>query len=295
MPVLKAKVGTEWVPVGGVPDVLWTGPEPPPTAGYELWADTDEPALTALPVNMVAPRFTFVNATTCQLALGVIPLRVGAVWQMRTISPAVTISNAGLTANTSYYAYAFDNASATQLEFSATGHVTDSAFGVEVKSGDPSRTLVGMVRTGAGTPGVFQLDSQLLGVLSWFARRRVSVESVKGTDTAYAGLTPAALISGSVFLTWGLDATEVWWSTRSISNNGVGNGVTTQLGFNTAFAETEQIMYGFTSSQYLGLAGMTSRGGLAEGLYVPQIYGAAITGGTATWGAPTLIGVAVFG
>ncbi len=81
----------------------------------------------------------------------------------------VVLANTGLTAASRYYVYAYMAGALMTLEGSTTGHSTDAASGVEVKTGDSSRTLVGLVYMGAGTPGVFQ--AQGLGTLSWFNRR----------------------------------------------------------------------------------------------------------------------------
>jgi hypothetical protein len=55
-----------------------------------------------------------------------------------------------------YYVYACMNSGAMALDLSTTGHATDSSaanYGTEIKSGGPTRTLAGMIYTGAGTPG----------------------------------------------------------------------------------------------------------------------------------------------
>lgn len=75
------------------------------------------------------------------------------------IVPAAGVSLAptGLTANTTYFLYAFMNGANMALEASTTGHSTDAATGVEVKTGDPSRTYVGIARPG---PGPVWIDTQ---------------------------------------------------------------------------------------------------------------------------------------
>lgn len=64
-----------------------------------------------------------------------------------------TIPSAGVTLAppattlTLYYIYAYMNAGVMTLEASATGHSTDASTGVEIKTSDATRTLVGMART----------------------------------------------------------------------------------------------------------------------------------------------------
>jgi hypothetical protein len=123
----------------------------------------------------VAPgqcRLDFVSTTQLKLsrfAGAYLPLKIAGVWEAKLIpSGGVTLSNSGLTAATRYYIYAFDNAGTLTLEASTTAHAKDTDTGVEIKSGDASRTLVGLAFMGAGSPGVFL--AQALGTLSFFNR-----------------------------------------------------------------------------------------------------------------------------
>ena len=80
-------------------------------------------------------------------------------------SAGVSIANTGLTAATLYYIYAYMDAGTMKLEASTTAHSTDATTGVEIKTGDATRTLVAATYTGAGTPGVFQSGGL---TRSWF-------------------------------------------------------------------------------------------------------------------------------
>lgn len=121
-------------------------------------------------------RFVWTSATACTLA----PhdgncLRINGV-TYPIPAAGVTLSNAGLAANTLYYVYASWNGSAIVLTASGTGHVTDTIagnVGVEVMNGNSGQTLVGMVRTNASAQFVWTTASKW--VISWFNRyRRVS-------------------------------------------------------------------------------------------------------------------------
>lgn len=59
-------------------------------------------------------------------------------------SAGIILAATGATANTTYYVYVYDNAGTLTLERSTTGHATDSNNGIEIKSGDATRVLVGM-------------------------------------------------------------------------------------------------------------------------------------------------------
>lgn len=92
-------------------------------------------------------------------------LVIGGV--MRTIPAAgVSLAPTGLSAATTYYVYAFMNGAAMTLEASTTGHSTDATTGVEIKTGDASRTLVGMAHVVAGI--AFADTAKLRLVRTWF-------------------------------------------------------------------------------------------------------------------------------
>lgn len=63
-------------------------------------------------------------------------------------SAGVTLNSTGvtMTASTDYFVYAYMSSGTMTMEVSTTGHTSASTTGVEIKSGDASRTLVGMVR-----------------------------------------------------------------------------------------------------------------------------------------------------
>src|SRR5438046_1199114 len=87
-------------------------------------------------------RLTYVNATTIQLGVGVIPLKAGTSWTLQPVTAAITVSNATLAASTTYFVYAYASGSGALLDTpSATGHAPDTTWGVETKSGDATRTL----------------------------------------------------------------------------------------------------------------------------------------------------------
>lgn len=104
----------------------------------------------------------------------------------------VTLAPTALAANTLYYVYAFMNGNTMTLECSTTGHATSATTGVEIKSGDASRTLVGMVycNTAASFAAANSVD---INLLSYFNRAGKSVSSGNTgqalNDTAWQQLT----------------------------------------------------------------------------------------------------------
>ncbi|MFP3556433.1 hypothetical protein SB861_37820 [Paraburkholderia sp. SIMBA_049] len=110
----------------------------------------------------------------------------------------VTLAAAGAVANTTYYIYAYMAGSVMTLEYSTTGHSQDANTGVEIKTGDSSRTLVGMGR--ATATGSFAANSSQITCISWFnRRRRVASNSTNGLSL---GAGPAGVFAGVSILTW---------------------------------------------------------------------------------------------
>ncbi|KVN36797.1 hypothetical protein WJ63_35140 [Burkholderia pyrrocinia] len=80
----------------------------------------------------------------------------------------VTLAGSGATAQTRYFVYAYMAGNTMALEASTTGYVSDAATGLPVKSGDASRTLVGMIfclQAGTWLQGADRIDC-----LSYFNR-----------------------------------------------------------------------------------------------------------------------------
>lgn len=121
-------------------------------------------------------------------------------------SAGVTLANTGLTAGTLYYVYIYNNAGTLTLEASVTGHSTDTSagnLGVEVKTGDNTRTLVGMtfLIDNGGTPE-FKDENGYRLVASWFNRRSRPVRAERSTLSSSTS-TSLVEISTAEFLTWG--------------------------------------------------------------------------------------------
>jgi hypothetical protein len=115
----------------------------------------------------------------------------------------VTLSPTGAVAGTFYYIYAFMNGSTMTLEYSTTTHATD-VTGIEIKSGDSTRTLVGAAY--CLTAGTWTNTSNQLFVLSWFNRKSVHVSGyvpntvvTTATGTAYTEFAPGVRVQ---YINW---------------------------------------------------------------------------------------------
>lgn len=101
-------------------------------------------------------KFVYVNATTCKLmpCNGDVIKIAGKYYQIPAAGLTITNASFGAAANVLIYIYAYITGGAVTLGAWSTGHVTDTTpgnVGVEVKSDDNTKSLVGMIYSdGAG-------------------------------------------------------------------------------------------------------------------------------------------------
>ena len=141
-----------------------------------------------------------------------------------TIPDAGVTLAAPATTNTTYYIYAVATAGViTSLEASTTGHSTDTTAGnkgVEIKTGDSTRSLVGMART-VGSAWVDSVTQPF--VRSWF-NRLPAVSSIYLVSNATTASTTFVELNSSVrneFLIWAGETALV--SSTGESYNSAGN------------------------------------------------------------------------
>jgi len=123
-------------------------------------------------------------------------------------SAGVSLAATGLTPGTNYYIYAFMNSGTMTLEASTTARATDSStatgnLGIEIKSGDATRTLVGLARVVTG-PAWADSTTQRF-VISWFNRREMhGVNAITSNFSTTSTTFVEAMASNRVeFLSWG--------------------------------------------------------------------------------------------
>ena len=134
-------------------------------------------------------------------------------------SAGITIPSTGVMVNgvagqnlvpgTYYYLYLFDNAGTLTPDFRSTTagvitHATSATagnVGTEIRSGDDTRTLIGMVQPAGTAPNVFYDQPDFRLMRSWFNRpRSILIASVSGSTTSsgsWVGMTGI-----TIFLVW---------------------------------------------------------------------------------------------
>lgn len=222
-------------------------------------------------------RFQYSNAANCVL------IRYNGKYisingtHVEIPASGVTLSSTGTSNTTLYYAYAYLNSGTLTLECSTTAYVTDATTGVMVKSGDSSRTLVGMFYT--KTANTFSTNL----VASWFNRNSVWVGSNTTADRSvtttggysefhsevrvefmcWNGDNPIISMCGSVF-----NAASSYYSTISVSID------STSSANSSIFASNKS-----TAAVPLGAS---FRQSLAEGYHYATIIGGLDSAGTVT-------------
>ncbi|PNG56321.1 MULTISPECIES: hypothetical protein [unclassified Variovorax] len=147
-------------------------------------------------------------------------------------SAGVSLSASGLTPGTVYNIYAYMSGATMTIEASATAHATDTTTGVEVKSGDATRTLVGKARVVTG-PGWSDSATGRF-VISWFNRRNVDLYIQSSGALSTSSGTPQPLLSVE-FLCWG-DEILHFSTNGTQSNNTVNSTNSMSLGVDSTSA-----------------------------------------------------------
>lgn len=192
----------------------------------------------------------------------------------------VSLAPTGLTPGTVYNIYAVATAGAvSSLEAATTARATSSSTGMEIKTGDATRTLVGKVRIIAG-PAFADTDEQRF-IINWFNRRPLRIYTTNAlaqnsTTSAVASLAPLM-----EFLTWG-DAIPASFI-AGVSNSAANSITATALGLNTqgAFSHTVANYQAYAN----GSNGVASGGTTfvpGEGYSYISLNGN-VSGGTGTW------------
>lgn len=193
------------------------------------------------------------------------------------VSGAVT----GLTVSTLYYVYAYMNAGTMTLEFSTTIHGTDASTGVEVKSGDSTRTIVGMVYPITGPAFVDSMTQRL--VRSWFNDNGAQIltpspsnATTSGTSAASAGTTFQA-----EFLNWAGECCSFSLGGLVANNTSTQNSLV-QIGINGTAVGSITESYANTANTYsaCACAAGATLSTEAHNTVVPFIW---VTAGTGTY------------
>jgi len=212
-------------------------------------------------------------------------IRIAGVLYQIPSAGIAGLTNSGLDADTTYYVYAFNNVGTITGEFSTTGHATSTTagnVGTEIKSGDDTRTLIGIVRAAGGPPGQFFDQAGARLVRSWFNRtsRAGNVDFSNLNNGAGAFGAFGAILPFVVFAGESVTAT----ATGSYYNNTAGGTNYISLGYDGAKVGPESNMY-FAIAATFGNFAVSWQAEHAEGYHYFQMWGQVSAGIMTTYAA----------
>lgn len=195
-----------------------------------------------------------------------------------------------LAASTVYWMYLFDLSGALTADFwAASTHAVDATTGIEIRTGDNTRVLIGMVRTNGASQ--FENDatnsgqSSIQGVLSYFNRRSIGQSTNLSANRTRNAATMAELNSEirNTFLVWADESVNV--ATGGVVL--VGNASTfastqVELDGTTDPPQSWSYMFHPTAGQGVSQNVVFTYTGLSEGGHYFTVFGAC-SAGTCTW------------
>lgn len=194
----------------------------------------------------------------------------------------VTITNASLAASTLYYVYAYMNAGSIALELSATGHTTGTT-GIEQKTGDATRTLVGMIRTTSASQ--FANSALQVFCLNWFNRQLLRGIATLLTDVNFTNNSSGELTSALrvEFIVWADNDGGLTQTNGRMSCNTSGGAVQAlQCMDGAAYGNLQEMSVSGTTFSRLPFTSGTLVNGLTEGYHLSTLFGATSSGSSAT-------------
>jgi len=201
------------------------------------------------------------------------------------------VSGQNLAANTLYYVYVFNNGGTLTADFSTTARATSSTsgnIGTEIKSGDDSRTLIGLIRTNASSQ--FADSATQRFVQSWFNRKPLAARNAftanrTTTSSSYVELNTEIRIE---FVCWSDQVVTASVNGPAYINSASQDYIFTSVGFdgttNNDFAAAySNNVYGIVNAGYT-----YNKAGLSEGYHYATVLGKNNAGSlTATYGDGT--------
>lgn len=144
------------------------------------------------------------------------------------------VASSSVSASTLYYIYLWNNSGTWVLDAETGGHATDSSTGIEIKSGDNTKTLVGMIHADANKKvmkgGQTNTSGDTNTVASWDNRIPTTTScgfTTNRTSTSHLAQVEVNAENRCYFMSWG-DAAS-FSSDQTGSSNTTGAGLTTWI------------------------------------------------------------------
>lgn len=196
-------------------------------------------------------------------------------------SAGVTLASTGLTPTSLYHIYVYMDGASLAMEASATVSATDAVTGVRIKSGDPTRTLVGMAIPTTGPAWVDDINRRY--VVSWFNRRSINCRAGLASNTSNSGTAANELSTGLRinFLLWPDEAASFTFD--GFASNSTLSAVTrTYLSLDGALQDGVSVAANNVADQLLPLSVSAVVSGSQGAHYITPFV--SVSAGTGTWG-----------
>lgn len=203
-------------------------------------------------------------------------------------SAGVTLASTGSTLVSSnyYYIYAYMNAGTMTMEASTTAYVSSAWSGVPTKSGDQTRTLVGLTFSTTTAAGSSNWSTNTCDTLSWW-NPRLKAASAAGnpglTSTTTTEINSALRVPLVQF-----DSRPVvqYYSCQYVTEDTAGNGpeIFPDLNGTTAFSNTAALRMSATAATMrLQMVGSITTSTIATGRHFITMSGLVNATGTCTF------------
>jgi hypothetical protein len=201
--------------------------------------------------------------------------------------------SSNLAASTVYWVYAFSNAGTVTADFRTASTHTQSTTagneGVEILTGNDSRSLIGLVRTNASSQFVDSVTQRF--VRSWFNCQKVNLVSsglgnTTSTSTTFIEIDATKRVE---FVKWANELIELNF-TGAMTNSAAGNRVEANIGIDNATPVSATCSVHAAGASYsTALVCNYTSVSLAEGYHHGRMLGA-VGSNTGQWGGLTTQG-----
>lgn len=183
-----------------------------------------------------------------------------------------------LAASTLYYAYLWNNGSAYVIDWSTTAYAKDSTTGIEIKTGDATRLLVGMAVTNGSSQ--FTSTQTTQQVRSWFNDTGVTLFSNFTTQRTTTSTVPVEINTEirCNALIWAGEAVQA--SISGAASNSIGTSTNTWVNIDGSNQAGNSETTGTNIATITIIANNIT---LTEGNHIFTLYGDVSTASTGTW------------
>jgi hypothetical protein len=190
------------------------------------------------------------------------------------------VAGQNLAASTLYYVYVFSNAGVITADFSTTGRVVSSTagnVGTQIKSGDNTRSLIGLIRTNAASQFVDTFSQRF--VRTWFNDPGVGAYNASTGSTTSVTLVEITSVGRAEFLAWSAEHALMVGASQCYSFDAPSNAAYVQIFLDGAgISQAAATSISFSGQSICNAVAVTPTTALTEGYHWVNIGGATAIG-----------------